>query len=64
MSKIEDAYGNTYFLEGLKEGNKILSQINRQKYKPIIILLTDGDDNYKDKTINYIENVSILFIII
>ena len=61
MSKIEDAYGNTYFLEGLKEGNKILSQINRQKYKPIIILLSDGENkpSTQNETLNYVKDVRI-----
>ena len=60
MDMIEEAHGNTYFLEGFKKGNEILSEIDRQNYKPIIILLSDGENepSTQNETINYVKGVS------
>lgn len=66
MDTIQYPQGNTFFLEGFKKGKEILSTIDRKKYKPIIILLSDGD-NYsptKNETINYVKNVSIYYFLI
>jgi uncharacterized protein YegL len=48
--------GVTYFIEAFKEAKKILDNIDRNEYIPIIILLTDGLDHKPDETINYLKN--------
>ena len=63
MNTIQDAKGNTFFLEGFRKGNEILSTINRNNYKPVIILLSDGENDLKtqNETINFVKNVSIYY---
>ena len=62
IDKIGYPIGNTFFLEGFKKANIILLSIDKIKYKPVIILLSDGE-NYKasqNETIKYIKRVSII----
>ena len=62
IGKIGYPIGNTFFLEGFKKANIILLSIDKIKYKPVIILLSDGE-NYKasqNETIKYIKRVSII----
>ena len=54
----------TNFTKAFEESSKILENINRNMFFPIIILLTDGLDHYYESTISFIENVSIYFFII
>ena len=49
--------GCTYFINAFKEAKKIIENINdRNEYRPVIILLTDGLDFNYEETINYIKN--------
>lgn len=48
--------GGTHFLNAFKEAKKILDNINRNEYIPVIILLTDGLDAESENTINYLKN--------
>ena len=64
MKKIFSASGGTNFKEGFIKANEILLNINRQKYKPVIILLSDGGDENNKETIEYVKNVSFLIILI
>ena len=51
--------GGTEFKEAFKEAKKLLDEINNNKqYRPIIILLTDGEDFHPNETIEYVKNVS------
>ena len=51
--------GGTRFLEGFKRAKDILFTISKKEYKPVMILLSDGEDGYPERTIEYIkENVS------
>lgn len=59
-----EAGGETEFYKGLIEGEKILSKIDRKKYKPVIILFSDGADQKQDETIEIIERVSFYYYII
>ena len=53
--------GGTRFLEGFKRAKDILFTISKKEYKPVMILLSDGEDGYPERTIEYIkENVSII----
>ena len=64
MSKIKIDKG-TNFENAFIQASEILAKTNKQKYQPVIILLTDGDDCNKENTINFIKKVSyylILFI--
>ena len=62
MEKIGECKGETEFYLGFKEAEKILSNINRKKYKPVIILFSDGADQKPDETFKIVNRVSILFI--
>lgn len=59
-----EAGGETEFYKGLIEGEKILSKIDRKKYKPVIILFSDGADQKQDETIKIIKRVSFYYYII
>ena len=51
--------GGTEFKKAFEESKKILDIINIQKqYRPIIILLTDGEDFHPNETIEFVKNVS------
>ncbi len=56
-----DCKGETEFYRGFIEGEKILSNIDRKKYKPVIILFSDGADQKINETKKIIERVSIFF---
>ena len=60
---IGEAQGNTYFKKGFEEAGKILLEIDKKIYNPLIILLSDGDDDEPKETIEYCKKVSIFFII-
>ena len=64
MKKIVSASGGTNFKEGFIKANEILLNINRQKYKPVIILLSDGRDHNNKETIEYVKNVSCFLIML
>jgi hypothetical protein len=51
----------TNFKNAFEESCKILEEIKRNEFLPIIILLTDGLDHYYELTIPFIENVSIYY---
>ena len=55
--------GNTLFNKGLIKAKEILKNTDRKKYKPVIILFSDGGDENMDETIKIIEEVSILILI-
>lgn len=55
--------GNTYFKKGFEQAEKILLDIDKEKYNPLIILLSDGDDDEPNETIDYVRTVSIFLII-
>ena len=60
MEKIGDVVKGTCYLAGLLEAQRLLDKMDRKKYKPLIILLTDGHDE-KDKekeTLKKIDEVS------
>ena len=57
------ASGGTVFKEAFIEAKKILDEIHlKREYIPVIILLTDGEDFYPNKTINYLKNEVSIFI--
>jgi hypothetical protein len=59
MELIGGPDGGTRFLEGFKRAKDILFTINKKEFKPVIILLSDGEDFCPYRTIEYIkENVS------
>ena len=62
MEKIGKCEGETEFYLGFKEAEKILSNINRKKYKPVIILFSDGADQKPEETFKIVNRVSIYFI--
>ena len=62
MEKIGKCEGETEFYLGFKEAEKILSNINRKNYKPVIILLSDGADQKYEETLKIVNRVSIYFI--
>ena len=53
--------GESEFYRGFIEGEKILSNINRKKYKPVIILFSDGADQNMNETKKIFKRVSIFF---
>ena len=62
MGLIGEAKGNTYFQKGFREAEKILLGIDKKKYNPLIILLSDGEDCEPNKTISYVKEVSFYYI--
>ena len=58
MEKINKCEGETEFYLGFIEGKKILGEINREKYKPVIILFSDGADQKQKETIEIVNSVS------
>ena len=50
--------GVTYFKKGFEEADKILLDIDKQKFNPLIIFFSDGDDFEPNETIVYVKNVS------
>ena len=50
--------GVTYFKKGFEEADKILLDIDKQKFNPLIIFFSDGDDDEPNETIVYVKNVS------
>ena len=59
MQKINECEGETEFYLGFTEGEKILNSIDREKYKPVIILFSDGADQKPEQTIEIIKRVSL-----
>ena len=56
--------GNSLFKTAFVKAEKILSKLDINEYSPLIILLSDGGDDGKKETIEYVKEVSnILFII-
>jgi len=58
MKKIGKCKGETEFSLGFIEAEKILNEIDRKKYKPVIILFSDGEDQKMIKTIEIVKRVS------
>ena len=54
-------HGQTNFLNAFKEAEKIIENIKRYEFIPVIILLTDGLDSNKEQTIVHLKNVSSIF---
>ena len=50
--------GGTKFIEGFKKANEILSTINSKYYRPVMILLSDGEDWSENDTLDYVQEVS------
>jgi len=50
------------FINGFKEAEKILLDIDNEDYNPLIILLSDGDDDSPKETVEYVKEVSKYFI--
>ena len=46
------------------KASEILEKIDKKKYQPVIILLTDGQDCNKNNTIKFIRKVSYYLILI
>ena len=55
--------GLTYFKKGFEEAEKILLEIDKDKFNPLIILLSDGDDDEPNETIEYVKDVSLFLIL-
>ena len=58
MKKIGKCTGETEFSLGFIKAEKILNEIDRKKYKPVIILFSDGEDQKMIKTIEIVKRVS------
>ena len=63
MNKIGKCIGETDFSLGFIEVEKLLNQMDRKKYKPVIILFSDGEDQKMTQTIEIVKRVSIYFLI-
>ena len=63
MQKIDSCKGQTVFYLGFQKAKEILESIDRKKYKPIIILFSDGADQKQEDTINIVKEVSTFIII-
>ena len=63
MQKIDSCEGQTVFYLGFQKAKEILESIDRKKYKPIIILFSDGADQKQEDTINIVKEVSTFIII-
>ena len=61
MQKIGECNGETEFYLGFIEGQKILENINQEKYKPVIILFSDGADQKQKETTEIVNSVSIYY---
>ena len=61
MQKIGECNGETEFYLGFIEGQKILGDINQEKYKPVIILFSDGADQKQKETTEIVNSVSIYY---
>ena len=61
MKKIKKCEGDTEFYLGFEKSKEILDSIDRTKYKPVIILFSDGADEKDKETIKIIKEVSILY---
>ena len=59
IKEIEWYEGNTLFKEGLIKAKEILNETNRKKYRPIMILFSDGADENMNETNNIVKEVSI-----
>ena len=57
-AQFEYPKGSSCFINGFKEAEKILSDIDNENYNPLIILLSDGDDDNPKETIEYVKEVS------
>ena len=57
-SIFKDPKGSSCFINGFKEAEIILSDIDNENYNPLIILLSDGDDDNPKETIEYVKEVS------
>ena len=64
IQKISCCKGETLFELGFIKGEKILGNIDRNRYKPVIILFSDGADQKPDETIKIVKRVRINFNII
>ena len=64
MEKIDKCEGETEFYLGFIKSIKILGEINREKYKPVIILFSDGADQKQKETIEVVNSVSTFILII
>ena len=51
-------HGGTQIIEGFKKANEILSSINNNYYRPVLILLSDGEDWNEKDTLDYVQEVS------
>ena len=59
MKKVGKCKGETEFYRGFAEAEHILTEIDRTKYKPVIILFSDGADQKTNETIEIVKRVSI-----
>ena len=50
--------GDTRFIKGFNNAKIILEDIDKNKYNPLIISLSDGDDDKPEETIDYVKEVS------
>ena len=58
MKRIGKCKGETVFSLGFNEAEKILNNIDRRRYKPVIILFSDGEDQKMPQTIKIVKKVS------
>ena len=58
VATIERPNGGTSFLEGFTKANEILTKIDRNLYRPVFILLSDGLDLDPPLTVEYVKKVS------
>ena len=58
MKRIGKCKGETVFSLGFNEAEKILNNIDRRRYKPVIILFSDGEDQKMPQTIKIVKRVS------
>ena len=62
MDKIGKCEGETIFYLGFNKAEEIVTKIDRKKFKPVIILFSDGEDQKKDETIKSVKRVRQYFI--
>ena len=58
IKRIGKCKGETYFSLGFNEAENILNNIDRRRYKPVIILFSDGEDQKMTETIKIVKRVS------